>query len=453
MVWLEKRYGRRWPFDMVVLDEASSFKHHSTQRFKALRRMRPHINRAVELTGTPAPKDYMDLWAQVYLLDQGQRLGQRFTQYRDNYFQPDKRNGMQIYSWKPRKGAEEAIQAKLADVAISIQAADHLQLPEKIIEDIPVVLPPKDWDTYQEMQNQRLLEVDTETITAMQAATLTGKLLQLCNGAMYDAEKQVHPLNRCKLDAFDELIDALDGQRALVFYAFEFDKEFLQAELKTRERGLSFAVLKGREEADAWNRGELDVLLAQPASCAYGLNLQAGGHHLIWYSLPWNLELYEQGNARLYRQGQQQPVIIHRLLVKNGADEVDMVINIGMLKDGRDDEVLAEINAIKAACAGHPLKVIIETCLLTEEEKIRMCDIVSQSDADFIKTSTGFSTAGATFDDVALMKAHMKPGKGIKAAGGIASLDDAYKFIELGATRLGTSRIVKLVKNEEATGY
>ena len=139
--------------------------------------------------------------------------------------------------------------------------------------------------------------------------------------------------------------------------------------------------------------------------------------------------------------------------IANGADEVDMVINIGMLKDGRDDEVLAEINAIKAACAGHPLKVIIETCLLTEEEKIRMCDIVSQSDADFIKTSTGFSTAGATFDDVALMKAHMKPGKGIKAAGGIASLDDAYKFIELGATRLGTSRIVKLVKNEEATGY
>lgn len=139
--------------------------------------------------------------------------------------------------------------------------------------------------------------------------------------------------------------------------------------------------------------------------------------------------------------------------VENGADEVDMVINIGMLKDGRDDEVLAEINAIKAACAGHPLKVIIETCLLTEEEKIRMCDIVSQSDADFIKTSTGFSTAGATFDDVALMKAHMKPGKGIKAAGGIASLDDAYKFIDLGATRLGTSRIVKLVKNEEATGY
>ena len=308
--------------EMVVLDEASSFKHHSTQRFKALRRMRPHIKRVVELTGTPAPKDYLDLWAQVYLLDEGQRLGQRFTQYRDNYFQPDKRNGMQVYSWKPRKGAEEAIQTHIADIAISIQAADHLHLPEKILEDIPVVFPAPDWKVYQEMQTAKLLEVDSETITAMQAATLTGKLLQLCNGAMYDAEKQVHPLNRCKLDAFGELIDALDGQKALVFYGFDFDKDFLQAELKTREKGLRFAVLKGREEADAWNRGELDVLLAQPASCAYGLNLQAGGHHLIWYSLPWNLELYEQGNARLYRQGQQHPVIIHRLLVKGGADEL-----------------------------------------------------------------------------------------------------------------------------------
>lgn len=322
LVWLAQHYGRRWPFDMVVLDEASSFKHHSTQRFKALRRMRPHIKRVVELTGTPAPKDYLDLWAQVYLLDEGQRLGQRFTQYRDNYFQPDKRNGMQVYSWKPRKGAEEAIQTRIADIAISIQAADHLHLPEKIIEDIPVVFPAPDWKVYQEMQTEKLLEVDSETITAMQAATLTGKLLQLCNGAMYDAEKQTHPLNRCKLDAFGELIDALDGQKALVFYGFDFDREFLQAELKTREKGLRFAVLKGREEADAWNRGELDVLLAQPASCAYGLNLQAGGHHLIWYSLPWNLELYEQGNARLYRQGQQHPVIIHRLLVKGGADEL-----------------------------------------------------------------------------------------------------------------------------------
>lgn len=322
VVWLATQYGRKWPFDMVVLDEASSFKHASTQRFKALRRMRPRIQRVVELTGTPAPKDYLDLWAQLYLLDQGQRLGPTYTRYRDNYFVPDKRNGAQVYSWRMRKGAEEAIQAKIADVAISIQAADHLQLPEKIIEDIPVVFPEKDRLVYEEMQTAQLLEVDSETITALQAATLTGKLLQLCNGAMYDSEKQVHRLNRCKLDAFGELIDALDGQKALVFYGFDFDRELLQAELKTRERGLRFAVLRGHEEADAWNRGELDVLLAQPASCAYGLNLQAGGHHLIWYSLPWNLELYEQGNARLYRQGQQQPVIIHRLLVKGGADEL-----------------------------------------------------------------------------------------------------------------------------------
>ena len=214
------------------------------------------------------------------------------------------------------------IVSRLADVAVVTSDNPRWEQPEKIIEDIPVVFPAPDWKVYQEMQTAKLLEVDSETITAMQAATLTGKLLQLCNGAMYDAEKQVHPLNRCKLDAFGELIDALDGQKALVFYGFDFDKDFLQAELKTREKGLRFAVLKGREEADAWNRGELDVLLAQPASCAYGLNLQAGGHHLIWYSLPWNLELYEQGNARLYRQGQQHPVIIHRLLVKGGADEL-----------------------------------------------------------------------------------------------------------------------------------
>ena len=353
VVWLAQHYGRRWPFDTVVLDEASSFKHHSTQRFKALRRMRSHIRRVIELTGTPAPKDYLDLWAQVYLLDEGQRLGARFTQYRERYFQPDKRNGMQVYSWKPRKGAEEAIQAKLADIAVSIRAADHLHLPEKIVEDIPVVLSAKDRKVYEQMQNTMLLDVDGETITALQAATLTGKLLQLCNGAMYDAEKQPHALNRCKLDAFGELIDALDGQSALVFYSFAFDKELLLAELAAREKPLRFAVLQSRAEAEAWNRGELDVLLAQPASCAYGLNLQAGGHHLIWYSLPWNLELYEQGNARLYRQGQSQPVIIHRLLVKDAADE--LVAKALQSKSASQQGLIEGIKALAAKAQGRSL--------------------------------------------------------------------------------------------------
>lgn len=322
LVWLEKACGKHWPFDMVVLDEASSFKHHSTQRFRVLRRVRPRIRRVVELTGTPAPKDYLDLWAQIYLLDGGQRLGRTYTGYRESYFQPDKRNGVQVFSWRPRKGAEDAIQAKLADIAISVQAADHLKLPDRIVEDIPVVFDAKAKETYDQLQNSMLVDIDGETITAMQAATLTNKLLQLCNGALYDAEKTVHRLNDCKLDAFIEQIDALGGQKALVFYSFEFDKERIQAALKTREKGLKFALLRSSAEAEAWNRGELDILLAQPASCAYGLNLQQGGHHLIWYSLPWNLELYEQGNARLYRQGQQHPVIIHRLLVKGGADEM-----------------------------------------------------------------------------------------------------------------------------------
>ena len=315
--------------------------------------MRSHIRRVIELTGTPAPKDYLDLWAQVYLLDEGQRLGARFTQYRERYFQPDKRNGMQVYSWKPRKGAEEAIQAKLADIAVSIRAADHLHLPEKIVEDIPVVLSAKDRKVYEQMQNTMLLDVDGETITALQAATLTGKLLQLCNGAMYDAEKQPHALNRCKLDAFGELIDALDGQSALVFYSFAFDKELLLSELAAREKPLRFAVLQSRAEAEAWNRGELDVLLAQPASCAYGLNLQAGGHHLIWYSLPWNLELYEQGNARLYRQGQSQPVIIHRLLVTDAADE--LVAKALQSKSASQQGLIEGIKALAAKAQGRSL--------------------------------------------------------------------------------------------------
>lgn len=322
LVWLERACKRSWPFDMVVLDEASSFKHHTTQRFKALRRARPHIKRVVELTGTPAPKDYLDLWAQAYLLDQGQRLGQRYTAYRDNYFQPDKRNGLQVYSWRARKGAEDVIQRKLSDLVISLQAADHLQMPDKVVEDIPVQLCPQDRKTYEQLQASMLLDVDGEAITAMQAATLTGKLLQLCNGAVYDAAKQAHRINTAKADAFVELITALGGQKALVFYAFDFDRVILLDVLKTHHSGLRAAVLTSSAEVDMWNRGEIGVLLAHPASCAYGLNLQQGGHHIVWYGLPWNLEHYQQGIARLYRQGQQQPVIIHRLLVKDSADEM-----------------------------------------------------------------------------------------------------------------------------------
>lgn len=341
--WLVETCGRAWPFDMVVLDEASSVKNPAAQRFKALKRVRSRIARLVELTGTPAPNDLLDLWAQVYLLDQGQRLGRYITHYRRDWFVPAKSSGQVVYSWKPRPGAAEAIQKAIADVVLSIQAAGHLHLPDKVLDDIPIRLDEAARSAYRRMERDYLLEADGETITAQQAATLTGKLLQLCSGSLYDDAGQAHPIHTCKLDAFDELIESLDGQHALVFYGFRFEEAQLTDRLKTRHRGLRIAVLRSAAEAAAWNAGELDVLLAQPASCAYGLNLQAGGHHLIWYTLPWSLELYAQGEARLYRQGQTQPVIVHRLLVKGGADEL-----VAKALTRKNDGQAALLDAVKA---------------------------------------------------------------------------------------------------------
>ncbi len=333
--WLVQTLGRKWDFDMVVLDEASSFKNHAAQRFKALKAVRPRIHKLVELTGTPSPNGLLDLWAQVWLLDQGQRLGRYITHYRQQYFWPTQ------YSYEPKAEAAEAIHTAIRDIVLSFKAADHLTLPEKIIDDIPVVLDKPAKAAYKKLEKDYLLDVDGETITAQQAATLTGKLLQLCNGSLYDEDGTVHQIHRCKLDAFDELIDALDGQKALVFYGFRFDEEQLIGTLKTRHRGLRFAVLDNEHDVAAWNTGELDVLLAQPASCAYGLNLQQGGHHLIWYSLPWSLELYAQGEARLYRQGQTQSVIVHRLIVKGGADA--LVANALTRKDTNQNALMQAV--------------------------------------------------------------------------------------------------------------
>lgn len=217
--WLVHTLGRSWNFDMVVLDEASSFKNHAAQRFKALKAVRPRIHKVVELTGTPRPNSLLDLWAQIYLLDQGERLGRYITHYRKDYFWPTE------YSYEPKDGAAEAVEGRIKDIVLSFKAADHLTLPEKIIDDIPVVLDKPAKAAYKKLEKDYLLDVDGETITAQQAAALTGKLLQLCNGSIYDEGGTVHPIHRCKLDAFDELIDALDGQKALVFYGFRFDEE------------------------------------------------------------------------------------------------------------------------------------------------------------------------------------------------------------------------------------
>ena len=329
----------------MVLDEASSFKNHAAQRFKALKAVRPRIHKVVELTGTPRPNSLLDLWAQIYLLDQGERLGRYITHYRKDYFWPTE------YSYEPKDGAAEAVESRIKDIVLSFKAADHLTLPEKIIDDIPVVLDKPAKAAYKKLEKDYLLDVDGETITAQQAAALTGKLLQLCNGSIYDEGGTVHPIHRCKLDAFDELIDALDGQKALVFYGFRFDEEQLTETLKAHHRGLRFAVLRSGQDAADWNAGKLDVLLAQPASCAYGLNLQQGGHHLIWYSLPWSLELYAQGEARLYRQGQTQSVIVHRLIVKGGADE--MVVKALNRKDTDQNSLMQAVKThIQAAKKG-----------------------------------------------------------------------------------------------------
>ena len=317
--WLVEYYGRNWPFDTVVLDESSSFKNHQAKRFRALKTVRPRINRIIELTGTPNPHGLMDLWSQVFLLDGGERLGRTISVYRDIYFNPDKRNRTTIFSYAPKDGAEEEIHKRISDICISMKAADYLNLPDLIYEDIPVVLDEKAQRAYNKLEREMILQVDEDTITANTAATLSGKLLQLCNGAVYDVDHEVVPVHECKIEAFLEAVEQLNGQHALVCYSFVHDKERL---LKALEKtGLRVRVYAGAQDKDDWNAGKIDLLLIHPASCGYGLNLQEGGHHIIWYGLTWNLEEYQQANKRLHRQGQEHPVIVHHLIVKGGRDE------------------------------------------------------------------------------------------------------------------------------------
>lgn len=317
--WLVEYYKHKWPFDMVVLDESSSFKNHQAKRFKALKLVRSRINRMVLLTGTPSPKSLMDLWAQVYLLDCGQRLGKTITAYRDAYFVPDKRNAQVIFSYAPKEGAEAAIYQRISDICISMRSADYLSLPELMYNDIPVMLDKQATQTYKRLERDMLLEVDESTITAGTAAVLSNKLLQLCNGAVYDEDGKVIELQSCKIDALLETVEQLGDQHAIICYNFKHDKDrLLQALSKTGRR---VEVYAGEQQKQDWNAGKIDLMLVQPASCGYGLNLQAGGHHIIWFGLTWSLELYQQTNKRLHRQGQPYPVIVHHLIVKGGADE------------------------------------------------------------------------------------------------------------------------------------
>jgi len=318
--WLVDYYRNAWPFDMVVIDESSSFKNHEAKRFKYLSWIRPHIKRIVELTGTPTPNGLLDLWAQIYLLDGGKRLYDSFGKYRTRYFEQVDRDGRK-YELKP--GAEEAIYRAISDICVSMRAEDYLQLPDCINVTVPVVLDEKAMRAYKTLERSMLLEVDESIIDAGSAAVLTNKLLQLCNGAVYDERKMAIEIHQCKIEAFLELVEGLNGKPALVFYNFQHDLERIKKALTETPEfiGLRVRELKGPQDEKDWNNRQIDILLAHPASCAYGLNLQQGGNHVIWFGLNWSLELYQQANKRLHRQGQTEKVIIHHLVVQGGVDE------------------------------------------------------------------------------------------------------------------------------------
>jgi len=320
--WLVEYYRNDWPFDMVILDESSSFKNPQSKRFKALKMVRHLIKRILELTGTPAPNGLEDLWAQIYLLDGGARLGKTISSFRDAFFTQDYAHPGQMYrTYSPQKGAEAKIRAAIADICISMKAKDYLQLPEDIPpHEIPVILEEKARKAYNRLEREMLLQVDEQTVTASTAAVLNGKLLQLCSGAVYDGDGGIIHIHDCKIEAFMEVIEQLHGEHALVFYWFQHERDrLLQSLQKTGKR---VRVYQSPDDETAWNAGEIDVLLAHPASCAYGLNLQQGGHHVIWFGFPnWTLELYQQANARLNRQGQRYPVIYHLLVVQDSMDE------------------------------------------------------------------------------------------------------------------------------------
>lgn len=341
VAWLVDYFKNAWPFDMVVLDESSSFKNSKSKRFKALKLVRSRINRLVELTGTPASNGLIDLWAQIYLLDGGARLGRTLGQYRERFFDPDKRSRTQIFSYAPKEGSMEYIQQAIGDICVSMKAEDYLSLPDRIFDDVPVILDEKAKKAYRQLERDLLLEMDEGMITATSAGVLTGKLLQLCNGAVYDSEKHPLIIHDCKIEAFLEVLEQLNGQHCLVFYNFQHDRDRLLAALAPR--GLRVRVYQDTADEDAWNIGEVDVLLAHPASCAYGLNLQNGGHHIVWFGLTWSLEQYEQANKRLHRQGQQHPVIVHHLVVQGGMDE-DVIESLRTKGDTQE----ALMDALKA---------------------------------------------------------------------------------------------------------
>lgn len=340
--YLEK-HNMPWPFDMVVIDELSSFKNHQSQRWRALRKVRPYIKRIIGLTGTPASNGLLDLWAEVFLIDKGERLGRFITRYREAYFKPAGMNPYTgvVYNYVPRAGAEEQIYQKIGDISVSMKAKDYLQMPECLTVTHNVEMEAEERKLYDAMKQDLLIELEGDTLTADNAATLSNKLLQMANGAIYGAENTVKHIHDKKLEALFDLIEQANGQSVLVCYWYKHDHQRIQEFLTAK--GMPTRDLKSDQDIADWNAGKIPVALISPASAGHGLNIQQGGHILIWFSQVWSLELYSQTNARLWRQGQNEVVTIHHIVTKDTVDED--VLSALKRKDTTQQNL---INAVKA---------------------------------------------------------------------------------------------------------
>ncbi len=323
--WLVDYYKQAWCFDMVVLDESTSFKNGRSKRFKALKLVRRFMRKVVLLTGTPSSQGIENLWAQVYLLDEGARLGKTITQFRQMYFDANTHGG-HFTEYKEKDGAETAVLNAISDICLTMKAEDYLELPACIDHEIPVMLDDKTLKAYKQFERDLLLELDEGTVTATAAGVLTGKLLQFCSGAVYDNDKKVIHLHDCKLDAYMELLERIEGEPCITFYGFQHDRDRILERLSKTK--LRVSVYNGTQDEDDWNAGNIDVLLVHPSSCAYGLNLQAGGRHIVWFTPNWSFELNDQGKCRLWRQGSPYDKVYNHFLIAQGCVDEDVIAAI-----------------------------------------------------------------------------------------------------------------------------
>ncbi len=312
--WLVTKSGIPFNYDMIVIDELSSFKSHQAKRFKSLLKVRPFVKRIVGLTGTPSSNGLMDLWAEFRILDKGQRLGRYITHYRNSYFVPDKRDMYTIFSYKPAPGAEEMIYGRISDMTISMKSCDYLKLPECVLNEVPVYMDEKEYAVYDEFRAEMVAKVKGKEIDAANAAVLSGKLLQMANGAVYDEDKNVIHIHDRKLDALEDLIEGANGKPVLVAYWYQHDADRIKSRFDVRE-------IKTSKDISDWNEGKIPVALIHPASAGHGLNLQHGGSTMILFSMFWSLELYQQVLKRIHRQGQKETVVIHHIIAKDTIDE------------------------------------------------------------------------------------------------------------------------------------